>query len=153
MKTLVICLSAALLCIGTSARAAENTQSRAPNDAFVDAASVIWFDLMVGDTQRAKAFYADVFGWQFVDQGGDYTVIQADGKGIGGLSHRKATGEQNGVSIYFPVANLDATLAKAKANGATVILEPMPIPGGLGTMTLFGDLDGNPVGLIQAEGN
>jgi len=48
-----------------------------------------WIDLGATDPEGAKAFYADLFGWTMVDTpvGPDmtYTMIEQDGKNVGGL--------------------------------------------------------------------
>ena len=47
-----------------------------------------WHELMTTDTRAAEKFYRDVVGWAAQDAGvpgQDYTVLNANGQGIGGL--------------------------------------------------------------------
>ena len=152
MKTVLAFLSVVFLSVGTTVRAADDSE-KIWTDASADADAVVWFDLMVKNTGRAQLFYHQVFGWDFVGQENGYLLIQANGKSIGGLMRDAKRSPPGGVSIYLPVVDVAVTLAKAKASGAHVILSPRQIPGGHGNMALFSDLDGNPVGVIEAERN
>jgi predicted enzyme related to lactoylglutathione lyase len=51
------------------------------------ATSFIWYELMTSDPQAAKAFYSAVIGWEAkaFEAGGDYTIVEASGRGVGGL--------------------------------------------------------------------
>ena len=50
---------------------------------------IFWFDLTTPDPERAKAFYADLFGWTYTEQdrgpSGFYRMVAVGGRDIGGL--------------------------------------------------------------------
>ena len=45
----------------------------------------IWHDLMTSDVESAKTFYGAVVGWTFISPMPNYTLIHADGVGMGGI--------------------------------------------------------------------
>ncbi len=93
----------------------------------------VWHDLMTSDVPTALAFYQSLFGWgtQSMDMGemGMYTVIEAQGTGLGGVVPLDAS---HGLSphwmAYVSTADVDATTAHAQSLGATVGVPPSDIP-------------------------
>lgn len=92
----------------------------------------VWDELTTPDPAGAKEFYGGLFGWTFRDEdmgGMTYTVVQLDESQIAGLMARP-----EGFDIpphwktYVKVDDADATVAKAKELGASVIVEPTDIP-------------------------
>ncbi len=126
------------------------------------------FEIHVADEQRAMAFYKAVFGWTFsewpIPAMGDkpaeiYWGIITGEKGTdginGGLVKRRgpapaADAPVNGFVCTMVVADVDETLKKAVAAGATIALPKFAIPG-VGEMAYCKDLDGNLFGLHRAE--
>lgn len=101
---------------------------------------VIWHELMTTDLDGAEAFYkevvnmtADVTG----EEPGAYRIISFDGKPAGGLVGPRP-GDPNWPSggptphwvPNFGVPDADAAVAKAKALGAEVLVEPTDVTGG-----------------------
>ncbi|AUG08199.1 VOC family protein [Pseudomonas sp. S09G 359] len=85
-------------------------------------------ELNVGDIARSKAFYADAFGWTFVDYGPTYTEF-SDGRLTGGFT----TGEPvrpGGPLIILYADNLADTQQRLKALGAMITRETFTFPGG-----------------------
>jgi predicted enzyme related to lactoylglutathione lyase len=74
-----------------------------------------FFELGVGDTDRARAFYGSLFGWEFVDEGKGATIETPN---IPGGLH----GGDPGASpyVFFRVADLDAALARVRELGGEV---------------------------------
>ncbi len=106
---------------------------------------VIWREQMTKSVEKAKAFYSALFGWTFndMDMGpdGTYPVIQAGGKGIGGLMKQPPGMEQIPAhwASYVSVPDVDASCAAAKKGGGTVPWGPIDIPtvGRMATVTGF----------------
>ncbi len=98
--------------------------------------ALVWNELSTRDTAAATAFYARVFGWtaNTMDMGGnDYTEWQLDGSGIAGMMAMPAEVPAEVPSywlVYFGTTDCDATVAKASAAGATVVVPPTDIPPG-----------------------
>jgi predicted enzyme related to lactoylglutathione lyase len=77
---------------------------------------------------KAKAFYADTFGWSFNDYGDDYADTQSSGVTVGfnaDSSHRPA----KPLAVIY-AADLAATRAKVLAAGGTITMETFSFPGG-----------------------
>ena len=116
------------------------------------------FAIHVDDTDRARAFYEAVFGWEFEPWGppGFYLIHTGtpDDPGVQGLMHKRhepRTGSGlNGAEPTFAVTDVDATLALVEANGGTVTMHKAPIPT-VGVLIRFLDTEGNDIGALQAE--
>lgn len=87
-----------------------------------------YIEFTVHDIARAKAFYGAVFGWSFTDYGPSYASFD-DGR-IGGGFTTDGTPVPGGPLMVFYVADLDATLAKVKTAGGTIVKPPFSFPGG-----------------------
>jgi predicted enzyme related to lactoylglutathione lyase len=105
-----------------------------------------WADLSTADPERAKQFYSGLFGWQLEagekDPSG-YLHIKNGGNFIGGIppaQHRDPHSPPHWL-IYFAVADVDASAAKAKQLGARLYVEPMSIEG-VGRMAVMADPQG-----------
>jgi predicted enzyme related to lactoylglutathione lyase len=85
--------------------------------------AVTWNDARVGDLDRAKEFYAAVFGYTYEDVPGadGYATMYVDGNPVGGI-----VGTPEGVPshwlTYVSVADVDAAMAVADRAGATVLM-------------------------------
>ena len=86
-----------------------------------------YIDLVGGDVAASKAFYAEAFGWTFVDYGPDYAAFS---EGLdGGLSGDPADGVTKPVVVLF-TRDLEAMLARVEAAGGKVIRPIFSFPGG-----------------------
>ena len=112
------------------------------------------FELATGDLDKTAAFYREVFGWQIEKWEGpvDYWLVSsgdANTPGInGGLM--EAGGVFSGTINTVEVADIDAVIAKALANGGELALEKHAIPG-VGYQAYLKDNTGIIVGLHQAD--
>jgi predicted enzyme related to lactoylglutathione lyase len=92
---------------------------------------VVHLELHTGDLQRARAFYADVFGWKHerVEAGRRSYLALELGRGLGGGIVECAT--QHALWLpYVEVAQIGAATDAARASGAAVLLEPREGPAG-----------------------
>ena len=121
---------------------------------------VVHFEIHAGDPQRAITFYEKLFGWNFQKWDGpmDYWIIVTgpdNTPGInGGLVRRQGQIDGQSVIAYVctvDVANLDASIATAEANGGTQALPKMQIPG-VGWLAYYKDTEGNIFGMLQPDG-
>jgi len=114
------------------------------------------FELVTDDREKTAAFYRAVFGWKVEKWAGpvDYWIVDtgdASTPGInGGLM--QAGGEFSGTVNTVEVEDIDAALAKVKANGGTIIFEKSPVPG-VGQLAYFKDNCGIVVGIMQPDPN
>jgi predicted enzyme related to lactoylglutathione lyase len=84
-----------------------------------------------GAVAECKSFYAEAFGWGFVDYGPEYAGF--DGAGLDGGFHGApdsdgGPGRQPLVILY--AKDLDAMLAKVTAAGAEIVVPIFDFPGG-----------------------
>ena len=91
----------------------------------------IWSELHSSDVAKSKRFYTEVFGWGWggADQ---YAEAKVSDRTIAGLMARRPdmpAEVPDNWQIYFGATDVDADLKTATALGATVIVEPMDIPG------------------------
>ncbi|KKC27940.1 VOC family protein [Sphingomonas sp. SRS2] len=117
-----------------------------------------WYELMTSDRAAAEAFYADVIGWQlqpFPADGPPYTVLEADGLGVGGImpipEDARAAGMQPTWVGYIHVIDLDTAVAELRAAGGLVhrILDPIPH---VGRIAIASDPQGAMFNLLQPDG-
>jgi predicted enzyme related to lactoylglutathione lyase len=91
-----------------------------------------WVDLGTTDVSEAKAFYGDLFGWEFQDvpAGGSdtYTLCRLGGKDVAGI-HQHSEEEGSRWSSYISVDDVEATTAQARVLGASMVVEPQDVPG------------------------
>jgi uncharacterized protein len=113
-----------------------------------------WIDLMAPDVDAARAFYKDVFGWEYDIGGpeyGGYTTARLGDRMTAGLM-----GPQPGAppmpsawSLYFATDNIEADVAKAVELGAKVLSPPMSV-GEFGSMAVCEDPTGAAFSFWQA---
>lgn len=86
-----------------------------------------YLELPVGDVGVLKAFYGQVFDWQFTDFGPNYAATTTGDTDVG------LDGDAQGRTQLLPVIavdNLEATLAAVEAAGGTVTVPIFSFPGG-----------------------
>lgn len=112
-----------------------------------------WVDLATNDREAAWEFYRHVMGWTITDSGeefGHYGMADVSGHAAAGLGQIMA-GDSSDPSwmTYLATVDTDATAAAVKANGGSLVVEPMDVPG-QGRMAIAVDPTGATFGLWQA---
>ena len=77
------------------------------------------------DLEKTQAFFADAFGWSFVEYGPDYRDIRD--AGIGGGIER---GEARAPLVVLKTDDLDAALDAVRKAGAEITRDVFDFPGG-----------------------
>ena len=122
---------------------------------------VVHFEIHAGDPTRAVGFYEKVFGWTFQKWEGptEYWLVTTgpdDQPGInGGLMPRRGEVDGTAVIAYVctvGVESVDGSVATVEANGGTVVVPKMPIPG-MGWLVYCKDTEGNIFGMMQGDPN
>lgn len=120
--------------------------------------SVNWFEIPATDLDRAKAFYLTTFGYELTDAEmgpARFSMFAADHglPGAGGclMQSEGYTPSHAGTMVYFPVPDIEATLAKIGAAGGKTLIPKTPI-GEHGHIAHFEDTEGNRVGLHTPPG-
>jgi uncharacterized protein len=113
-----------------------------------------WCELMTTDTEAAKTFYGQLFGWTLKDlpmEGMTYTTLAAGGQEMGGLMSVSAPGVQGNPpphwGVYVTVEDVDASAKKAEELGATILVPPMDIPD-VGRFSVIQDPQGAVLSII-----
>lgn len=114
----------------------------------------IWVDLASSDLDTSKAFYTELFGWEF--EAGDpafmgYTNATSLGKRVAGLGPNMGAqqGQPDAWSVYLATDDAAETTRNVTAAGGAVLAEPMPI-GDFGTMAVVVDPAGSTFGVWQS---
>ncbi|MFN7990749.1 MAG: VOC family protein [Candidatus Micrarchaeia archaeon] len=123
--------------------------------------NIAYFEIPSDDVERAKRFYAKVFGWEikktpmpnmpdyasvttgkaFMDKGMSYL-------NMGGVSKRMFPGQP--ITNYVQVDSVDKTLELVKKSGGKQMGEKIPVPT-VGMLAFISDSEGNMLGLWEAE--
>jgi len=118
---------------------------------------VVHFEIPFDDGERARAFYAEAFGWDVSPMPEmDYTMVSSGPSGDsgptepgfinGGMAQR---GESfTAPTVVVDVEDIDAALAKIEGLGGTTLLTRTPV-GDMGFSAYFRDTEGNAIGLWQ----
>lgn len=88
-------------------------------------------ELQTRDLQRAKTFYAAVFGWSIGD--GDYAEVRLDDEFVAGMMPMPdavPADVPNHWTVYFRVTDCEETLERLIRLGGSVIREPFAAPPG-----------------------
>lgn len=114
--------------------------------------SPCWVDLSTSDTEKAKAFYADLLGWEAEEPNaefGGYFNFRKDGVQVAGCMAKQPDNPMPDVwSVYLTTDDAVKTIDAAAASGAQVIVPAMQV-GPLGTMGVLVDPGGAFIGLWQ----
>jgi predicted enzyme related to lactoylglutathione lyase len=115
---------------------------------------VWWNELATRDVKGSRAFYGNVFGWQFeeTDMGkhGTYTVAshgEGPACGVFPMQGEQFDGVPQHWLVYFAVADADDACATIRVNGGSVIAEPFDIPS-VGRIAVAADPSGGVFGIM-----
>ena len=117
--------------------------------------SIGYFEIQAGEPEKAIEFYANIFGWKFVEQSGSpvkYWQIETGGI-RGGLLERpaKTPPSECGINAYTcsaEVADFDETAALISENGGQIAMPKFLVPGRC-WQGYFIDPDSNDFGIFQ----
>lgn len=109
------------------------------------ASPIVFFDIAGPDDAQLEAFYSTVFGWD-LDASGQVSVqVASPIKG----SIRKDPAEKR---LYVGVPDVTASLAQIEQSGGTIDVPRFEVPG-MVVLGLFRDPAGNPMGLVEMDGD
>lgn len=111
-------------------------------------------ELLTTDLSSAKAFYGEIFGWEFTETkdiyGNPYLVIHKDGTLVGGMMLKHGIVPDDVPCLWDPyvtVDDVDASAKRVEELGGEVVLPPTDIPD-LGRFCVIKDLQGASLNLI-----
>jgi predicted enzyme related to lactoylglutathione lyase len=106
---------------------------------------IVFFDIAGTDDVALKTFYADAFDWQ-IDRTGRISVPVSGP--LSGSIRRDPTEKR----IYVGVPDVSASLALIEKLGGKVHMPRFEVPGVV-VLGLFQDPAGNPMGLVEMDGD
>lgn len=115
--------------------------------------NMVWFELPVNNLERATAFYEIAFATNLKTDTrfpGIAMFPRANDEAVTGAlaEATSASPSTDGAVVYLNCdGDIDGVLKRAKAAGGQVLQEVAQLPGGMGWIAQFRDLDGNRVGL------
>ncbi|ANW20330.1 VOC family protein [Streptomyces clavuligerus] len=114
-----------------------------------------WADAMFADLEAAKSFYGELLGWSFGESAaeyGGYTQARVGDLAVAALSPKPPGMEDapTAWNLYFATPDAQATAAKVREHGGTLVKEPMQV-GSFGTMLIAVDPSGVPFSAWQAN--
>ena len=114
--------------------------------------SLSWNELATNDSERAAAFYRDLFGWSIEIASDDgYRMIENAVRANGGIMELGADRAQTPPhwAVYLAVEDCDESLAKASELGGQVYMPPLDIP--QGRFGVIGDPHGAVLALMKLQ--
>jgi predicted enzyme related to lactoylglutathione lyase len=113
------------------------------------AGSLVHFELPADDTERARDFYGELFGWSYRESQGpiEYHMLE-EGIEPAGAIYPTQAGEK-GAIIYFDTDDIDGTVERVNELGGSAE-DKQPIPG-IGWYARCEDTEGNSFSLFQAD--
>ena len=148
MRPRLIAVGIALVLTISLSAAAEN---KGPKPDVGDG-RVAWFDITATNLTQSRAFYEQLFGWQFTSLKGTDRALEivSAGRPIGTL--RVAEGKISpfdGV-VYIQVSDLPASCVKAKELGGMIPPGfPFDLPDDKGAIAIVADPAGHPIGMYS----
>ena len=93
--------------------------------------TINYLEYPANDIEATKAFFQNVFGWQFEDYGPDYTAFTNQGVDGGFFRAELASSTANGAALtVFYSDDLEATEQKVLAGGGIINKPIFSFPGG-----------------------
>jgi predicted enzyme related to lactoylglutathione lyase len=113
---------------------------------------VAWFDITTTNLAQSKAFYEQLFGWQFTSVKGTDRALEivSGDRSIGTL--RVADGKISPFDgmVYVQVSDLSGKCAKAKELGGMIPPGfPFDLPDEKGAIAVVADPSGHPIGMYS----
>ncbi|HEX2294120.1 MAG TPA: VOC family protein [Actinomycetota bacterium] len=116
-----------------------------------------WIELSTTDTDAAKTFYSELFGWETEDSpvpGGVYTMCKKDGAYVGAIQslqeEMRSQGHPPFWMSYVSVDDVDSAAARAEELGGKVVAPPFDVMDA-GRMAIVQDPTNAALALWQAK--
>ena len=91
-----------------------------------------WNELLTDETEKALAFYQEVFGHEIEVStsltGSDYFLIKVGDRGVAGAMAKPMAEIPNHWGVYFAVDDVAKTIVQATENGGSLVHGPQEIP-------------------------
>ena len=117
-------------------------------------AKVVHFEITAQDVARALSFYREVLGWQITKWEGsvEYWLVSTGDESEPGINGAITPSRENWPNTVntIDVTDLDATLNAVAANGGSIVMPRMAVPG-VGYMAYCQDTEGTIFGVMESD--
>ncbi|MGA6166725.1 VOC family protein [Amycolatopsis magusensis] len=114
---------------------------------------VVWNELITSSPEQAVPFYQELLGLAVTEtelDGEKYTMLQADGTDVAGVSQSPDVDLPNHWHVYFAVDDITAAAAQTPSLGGAVLMAPFDTP--VGQMAMLADPQGAAFSIHQSGG-
>jgi uncharacterized protein len=110
---------------------------------------IVHAEIRSSDPDATRAFFGDLFGWTYPQQGAypGYTFVDTGVPDALYTAISPLQGDSDLVTFFIGVDNVADKLTEAKQLGGRVVQEPVSVPGV--TFALIADPQGHVVGLAE----
>ena len=110
---------------------------------------IVHIEIPADDTEKGRAFWGSLFGWQFESFPGpsEYHIARISDQTGAAITNMEAG--KRGTRSYFDVDDINAGASRVKELGGEAD-EPMPVPN-MGWFVTCRDPQGNEFGLWQSD--
>ena len=111
-----------------------------------------WTELLTNDTEKAGAFYAELFGYELTPFGpdGSYTVFKKGETQVAGMMKAPQEGMRPNWGVYFTTEDVDGVTDKVKTAGGQVYMGPEDMAE-VGRIAVLADPQGAAFGVIKPQ--
>jgi predicted enzyme related to lactoylglutathione lyase len=121
-----------------------------------DSGRIVWHDLLTNTPEESKAFYSELFGWEFerptMISSGAYYLIRHNGILIGGMvdANRLDRGDISQWVTVVSVDDIEAAVLRLEREGGEVLTRPTDV-GSRGTLAVVTGSDGALFAMVQTR--
>jgi predicted enzyme related to lactoylglutathione lyase len=111
-----------------------------------------WVDLYTSDPEGARAFYGQLFGWEFdigPEEAGFYTICRVRGLSVARLGQAMQEGMPTVWTTYIATDDVEATMQRVVEAGGEALMGPIDVMD-QGRLAIASDVTGAVFGIWQA---
>ena len=113
---------------------------------------IVHWELVVGDLDKAREFYTNVFQWnvETMPDFPGYPGVDPGAPPKGAMYVKSENDSGFALNVYFAVDNVEQTLTRAVGAGGTLLV-PETAVDGMGEYGMFADPDGIRIGVFHEK--
>ena len=111
---------------------------------------VVWHDLVTPDMDKARNFYAGLFGWSFEDLSDGYAIARHNGRLVAGIAKLDRSGRSSNWLPLVSVTDIAKAQKITRTAGGDVVLGAFELRG-RGQVAVLKDPQGAAFGVLQSD--
>jgi predicted enzyme related to lactoylglutathione lyase len=128
---------------------------RTGRGAFLVSSPLVFFLIATADVEKSRAFYGELFDWDFDQTDAAATPVSIDPKGpadfdVHGSFQVLPEGAPPFVSVFFRVDDLWATVKKVEPLGGSIVVPVTHLGEGRPHIAIARSPEGHTIGIVQA---